>query len=211
MDIETTCRLALAGFLVLAGFIGGYHRRRADKIGGHVSLRNDPVWFWIVIFPAMITYMYPILTFLIHPPWLGFSQMPLPDYLRLLGIPLGLISIILIAWMFHHLGHNVTKTSMPRENATLVMTGPYRWIRHPLYTFSSFLFIAFALLTSSWLIVVSGIIGNSIIALRTRLEEQRLIDKFGDRYRNYMRRTGRFFPLIAFRGDRPASDAMNGA
>lgn len=211
MDIETTCRLALGGFLVLTAFISGYYRLRADKLGGHVSLRNDPVWFWIVIFPAMLTYMYPILAFLIHPPWLGFSVMPLPDYLRLLGIPLGLVSLILIVWMFRHLGHNVTKTSMPRENATLVMTGPYRWIRHPLYTFSGFLFIAFALLTSSWLIIVSGIIGYSIIALRTRLEEQRLIDKFGDRYRNYMKRTGRFFPRLAFRSDQPTSDSMNGA
>ncbi|MCH7573042.1 MAG: hypothetical protein IH891_09030, partial [Planctomycetes bacterium] len=47
MDIETTCRLALAGILVLACFDSGYHRLRAEKQGGRVTLGNDPRWFWI--------------------------------------------------------------------------------------------------------------------------------------------------------------------
>lgn len=211
MDIETTCRLALAGILVLACLDSGYHRLRAEKQGGRVSLRNDPRWFWVVVMPALVAWLLGMLAFLIHPAWLNFTKMPLPDFLRLLGIPLGLVTVILNDWMFRHLGHNVTKTSMPRENASLVMTGPYRWIRHPMYSFGSLLFLAFALLTSSWLIAVSGIVAFFMIALRTRLEERRLIEKFGDAYQNYMRRTGRFFPRIAFRGDRPASDAMKGA
>ena len=211
MDIETTCRLALAGILVLACFDSGYHRLRAEKQGGRVSLRNDPRWFWIVMMLAMAAFLLGTLAFLINPAWLTFTKIALPDYLRLLGIPLGLVTVILNDWMFRHLGHNVTKTSMPRENASLVMTGPYRWIRHPMYSFGGLLFLAFALLTSSWLIAVSGIVAFFMIALRTRLEEQRLIDKFGDRYRNYMRRTGRYFPRLAFRSDRPTSDAMNGA
>ena len=211
MDIETTCRLALAGILVLACFDSGYHRLRAEKQGGRVSLRNDPRWFWIVMMLAMAAFLLGTLAFLINPAWLTFTKIALPDYLRLLGIPLGLVTVILNDWMFRHLGHNVTKTSMPRENASLVMTGPYRWIRHPMYSFGGLLFLAFALLTSSWLIAVSGIVAFFMIALRTRLEERRLIDKFGDRYRNYMRRTGRYFPRLAFRSDRPTSDAMNGA
>ncbi|MCH7603818.1 MAG: isoprenylcysteine carboxylmethyltransferase family protein [Planctomycetes bacterium] len=211
MDIETTCRLALAGILVLACFDSGYHRLRAEKQGGRVSLRNDPRWFWVVMMLAMAAFLLGTLAFLINPAWLTFTKIALPDYLRLLGIPLGLVTVILNDWMFRHLGHNVTKTSMPRDNASLVMTGPYRWIRHPMYSFGSLLFLAFALLTSSWLIAVSGIVAFFMIALRTRLEERRLIDKFGDRYRNYMRRTGRYFPRLAFRSDRPTSDAMNGA
>ena len=211
MDIETTCRLALAGILVLACFDSGYHRLRAEKQGGRVSLRNDPRWFWIVMMLAMAAFLLGTLAFLINPAWLTFTKIALPDYLRLLGIPLGLVTVILNDWMFRHLGHNVTKTSMPRDNASLVMTGPYRWIRHPMYSFGGLLFLAFALLTSSWLIAVSGIVAFFMIALRTRLEERRLIEKFGDRYRNYMRRTGRYFPRLAFRSDHPTSDAMNGA
>ncbi len=211
MDIETTCRIALAGILVLASVDSGYHRIRAEKRGGHVSLGNDPRWFWIVVFPALLAFMLGTFAFLINPGWLNFTKIPMPDYLRLLGIPLGLLTLILNGWMFRHLGDNVTKTSMPRENASLVTTGPYRWIRHPMYSFGGLLFLSFTLLASSWLIALGGSVALVMIAFRARLEEQRLIGKFGDAYRNYMKRTGRFLPRIAFRGNRPTSDAMNGA
>lgn len=211
MTIDSICRLALGGILLLACFDSGYHRLRAERKGGRVGLGNDPIWFWIVIMPAMAAFLLGILGFLINPAWLAFTKIALPDYLRLLGIPLGLVTVILNDWMFRHLGLNVTKTSMPRENASLVMTGPYRWIRHPMYTFGSLLFLSWTLLASSWLLLISGVACFIMIAFRTRLEEKRLIEKFGDAYCNYMKRTGRFLPRFSIRGEKTASDAINGA
>jgi protein-S-isoprenylcysteine O-methyltransferase Ste14 len=56
--------------------------------------------------------------------------------------------------------------------------------------------LAAALLSANLLIAASGAMVILLLALRTPREEQRLIDKFGDDYRQYMAQTGRFFPKL---------------
>lgn len=119
------------------------------------------------------------------------------------GLPLRLLFVASFHWMFRNLGHNITPTSMPREDATLVTTGPYRWIRHPMYTFSLLMFLSLSLLTASWFIAIGGMGAFILLALRSRIEEERLIDKFGEAYRAYMKRTGRFFPRIGMHSEQP--------
>jgi protein-S-isoprenylcysteine O-methyltransferase Ste14 len=43
-------------------------------------------------------------------------------------------------------------------------------------------------------VAVCGIIMFALLAARSRLEEQRLVERFGGAYREYQRRTGRFVP-----------------
>jgi protein-S-isoprenylcysteine O-methyltransferase Ste14 len=86
---------------------------------------------------------------------------------------------------------------MPRAQATLVTTGPYRWIRHPMYSAALLLLVATALLTANVIIAFGGLGMFALLAARSRVEEQRLVDKFGDAYRNYQRTTGRFVPRFA--------------
>ena len=137
------------------------------------------------------------LAFLIQPRWTDFTRFALPPWMRWLGVPIALGGIALFGWMFRHLGLNVTSTSMPRAKATLVTTGPYRWIRHPMYSAALLLVIAAALLTSNSVVGVCGLIMFVLLAARSRLEEERLVEKFGDAYRRYQRQTGRFVPRLA--------------
>ena len=132
--------------------------------------------------------------FLIQPRRIDFAQMEMPGWLRLFGIPVGLVGVALFGWMFRHLGMNVTSTSMPRTNATLVTSGPYRWMRHPMYTAALLLAVATTLLTASAIVGVGGLVMFALLAARSRLEERRLVEKFGDAYRDYQKRTGRFLP-----------------
>ncbi|MCZ6835853.1 MAG: isoprenylcysteine carboxylmethyltransferase family protein, partial [Planctomycetota bacterium] len=99
-------------------------------------------------------------------------------------------------WIFHHQGRNVTPTSKPRDDATLVTSGPYRFIRHPMYSFGLILFLSISLLSSSWFLALSGFVGFTLLALRTRVEERRLVEKFGEDYRHYQRTTGQFLPRL---------------
>jgi protein-S-isoprenylcysteine O-methyltransferase Ste14 len=103
----------------------------------------------------------------------------------------------LFGWMFRHLGLNVTSTSMPRATATLVTTGPYRWVRHPMYSAALVLLVAATLLTANWVVAAGGTVAIALLVARSRVEEQRLVEKFGEAYREYQRSTGRFLPRWA--------------
>ena len=57
-------------------------------------------------------------------------------------------------------------------------------------------FTALSLMAASWLIALLFALGFPVILMRTPLEEQMLIEAFGDDYRAYMKHTGRYFPRI---------------
>ena len=69
-------------------------------------------------------------------------------------------------------------------------------MRHPLYTIGSSMFLSFGMMADSWFIASLACAGIHCMALRTPKEEANLIEKFGDEYRDYMKRTGRFLPKI---------------
>ena len=196
-DPELGLRVALAAMIVGAAAIGIPHRLRADRAGGRVSTQVDPRWFWIgmaVIGPPVVLV---VLGFLIEPRWVAFAQLNVPNGVRGLGGPVGVAGLALFAWMFRHLALNVTSTSMPRQEATLITSGPYRWMRHPMYTAALVLGFAATLLTANLVMLVGGLAMFALLAARSVTEEQRLVRKFGDAYRDYQRRTGRFFPGTA--------------
>ena len=181
--------------LFIAAFMMSEHfRGRADKQGGKIGRGGDGAAFLVpqaIITLATIGWL---LTYLIVPQWIAWSQVELPRWMRFAGAGLGVAAVGLFVWMFKHLGANVTATAQTRPDAQLVTTGPYRWIRHPMYAFGVIWFLAIVLLTASWFIAVTGAAGFSFLVIRCRREEANLIERFGDEYRAYMRRTGRFFP-----------------
>lgn len=194
---ELICRIALAMIFLGAGGIGIPPRLRADRAGGSVSSRGDPRWFWILMLLAGPPLALACVAFLIQPRWLDFALVDFPPWLRILGVPTALAGLALFRWMFRHLGLNITSTSLPRARATLVTSGPYRWVRHPMYTTVLILVVAVTLLTANAVVAASGLAMFALLAARSRIEEQRLVEKFGDAYRTYQGRTGRF--LIRFR------------
>lgn len=194
LDSEMVCRATLAGIIVGAAAIGIPHRLRADRAGGRVPLRVDPPWFWITMAVVGPPVGAACVAFLLNPRWVDFATVSAPPWLRLLGAPVGVAGLALFAWMFRHLGLNVTSTSAPRDRGTLVTSGPYRRMRHPMYTAALILLVAAILLTANTVVAIGGVAAFVLLAARSRLEEQRLVAKFGDEYRAYQARTGRFLP-----------------
>ena len=99
-------------------------------------------------------------------------------------------------WTLSSLGRNLTDTVVTRVEATLVTNGPYRWVRHPFYVTAALLMASVTLLTANWLIGISSMAVLAMLAIRTPKEEQMLIERFGQQYRDYMATTGRFIPWI---------------
>ncbi len=200
LDVETACRLALGLIFLGAAGIGIPHRLRADRAGGPVSRCADPRWFWVLMGLAGPPLTLACLAFLVQPRWVAFAQPELPAGLRLAGVPLAVAGLALFRWMFRHLGLNVTSTSQPRAHATLITSGPYRWVRHPMYSTALILVVAASLLTANIIVGLGGLAMFALLAARSRIEERRLVEKFGDAYRAYQQRTGRFVPRLVSPG-----------
>lgn len=197
VDADTVGRVSLLVIILVTAGIGVPHRLRADRAGGRVSYRVDPPWFWR--FMAILGPLVGLscVAFLVEPQWIGFARLPLAPSLRLAGVPIAGAGLLLFGWMFRHLGLNVTSTFMPRDHATLITTGPYRWMRHPMYSAALLLIIAASLLTANLVVVVGGTGMFALLAARSRVEEKRLEEKFADAYRVYAQRTGRFLPRLS--------------
>ena len=103
----------------------------------------------------------------------------------------------LLVWTFLCLGKNLTDTVVTRQKHTLVTRGPYRWVRLPFYDSAALLALALSLITANWFFFRTGVVMFCLLIIRTRTEEENLVARFGDSYRAYMERTGRFLPRIA--------------
>ena len=102
-------------------------------------------------------------------------------------------------WTFHSLGKNLTDTVVTRRVHTLVTHGPYRWVRHPFYVVVFLWGLSVSLLTANWLLALISVVAVTMLGIRTRVEEAKLSERFGDEYRDYARRTGKFFPALGQR------------
>jgi protein-S-isoprenylcysteine O-methyltransferase Ste14 len=78
----------------------------------------------------------------------------------------------------------------------LVTRGPYRWVRHPFYDCMAAFMVSTALMMANWFVLAAGVIGFGILAARSRTEEEKLLERFGEPYRTYRASTGRFIPGI---------------
>jgi len=194
---ENTFRILAAMILFTGMGISGYYRRKADRdTGERIPRKVDGTALMRVIkLGGLILWLSP-LVYLINPLWMTWAKMGLPDWTRWLGVGIGVLCTLGVYWLFSSIGSGITPTSATRKQHVLVTSGPYRWVRHPLYTVGSSMFVSFGIMADNWFIAALGVLAFIAMAIRTPKEEASLIAKFGDEYRAYMKRTGKFFPKL---------------
>ena len=122
------------------------------------------------------------------------SAVALPAWVRWSGVGTIGAAGALLFWTLRSLGTNLTDTVVTRKVHTLVVNGPYRWVRHPFYDTIALLLLAISLAAANWFMLVTGAVVFTLLAVRAAREEDRLVARFGDDYRRYMARTNRFLP-----------------
>jgi len=194
---ENTFRILAALILFTGMGISAYFRLKADRESGEkVSRKVDGAPMMTAIrLGGLILWLSP-LVYLLNPGWMAWSKIGLPEWVRWLGVGIGVLCTLGIYWLFSSIRTGITPTSATRKEHILVTSGPYRWVRHPLYTVGSSMFIAFGMTADNWFIAALGVLAFIAMAVRTPKEEANLIEKFGDEYRDYMKRTGRYFPKL---------------
>ena len=186
---------------MLAGFAGVIavtlpHRIRAQSQGGGEKLdrRKEGTFMLFTLRPVAGFLWGAILAWMISPASMSWSAMPLPVWARLSGAGLCVLAVALLIWALPALGTNLTDTVVTRQQHTLVTRGAYRWIRHPFYDAMAMVTFGASLLAANWFILLTGVIVFSLLALRSRVEEEQLLARFGEPYREYRAKTGRFLP-----------------
>lgn len=193
MDSENAIRIALTVVILVAMSIGVTHRLRA-RSSEPISRREEGFLFAFVLRFLGLLLWGATFTYLISPSFMAWSSMSLPDWIRWCGVGTAFISSLLMYWTLSSLGKNLTDTVVTRKDATLVTSGPYRWVRHPFYVTASMLMLSITLSTANWLIGVLCAIVLGMLVIRTPKEEQKLLERFGNQYVEYAKSTGRFFP-----------------
>jgi len=193
-DDELFRWILLAGVVALLP-IGLYHRLRAHT-GEKIDRWQEPLLILFGIRVVAGVAGLSLLAYLIDPRWMAWSSVPLPVPLRWAGVALSLLAGVLLVWMFRSLGKNITDTVVTRREHTLVTSGPYRWVRHPMYVALFLAVVGYSLAAANWLLLVSGLTIFTLLAIRSRQEEANLIARFGDDYRRYRAATGGFFPRL---------------
>ena len=195
MTDEGVFRLIAIISIALTLPIGLYHRIRSQATREKLARSEEGIFIMIGLRLCGLVALIALVVYLINPSWMVWSSVPLPTWFRWIGGCLAVFALpSLLFWTFHSLGKNLTDTVVTRREHTLVTHGPYRWVRHPFYDVVLLAFVSMSLLTANWLLALAGLTAFAILVVRTRIEEEKLIERFGDEYRAYMARTGRFLP-----------------
>ena len=170
-------------------------QRAGERFGAYRSAIERQGWRHSVVrttrYLALIIFL---VLYVINPPWFGVLLLPFPEWLRWVGILLGLGSFILYAWAQTVLGKAWSPHLQMRQEHQMVTSGPYACIRHPIYSAYLVFMTGIALITASWLFFGLLAVSIMVVALRIPREELMLIEVFGAKYAEYMRRTGGLLP-----------------
>jgi protein-S-isoprenylcysteine O-methyltransferase Ste14 len=200
MATETVFRTAFFILLVALLAMRVYFIIKVRRSGGRIMPDDQAVAreggrrvfiLRIVLFFALMAFL---VMYIIGVKWIDAFLFSLPGWLRWLGFILGILTVIFWTWTQVHLDTQWSAQLQLSREHHLVTTGPYARIRHPLYSGMCGWFVALSLLTANWIFV--GVCVLTLVGLLWRIprEEQMMIEAFGDEYKAYMQRTGRFFP-----------------
>jgi protein-S-isoprenylcysteine O-methyltransferase Ste14 len=195
---ERIFRTVAAVLLVSAFSVSGYHRHKAERAGEERSpaWQEEGLLVAVGLRSAGLALMLSMAAYVLSPRRMEWSRLDLSPWLRWSGAGLGAASLPLAHWVFSSIGENITPTVTTRRDHELVTDGPYRWVRHPLYSVGSTFWISLSLLAANWFMGLASVAVLVMLLVRLPKEEARLIERFGDEYRAYTERTGCLLPRL---------------
>ena len=189
-------RVILSTLYILVVLVRSYYMRRGNEAGQKISRTQEERFTLPLLASFSFLGTAAGVVYVFAPQRASWATLPTPAWSRWVGVGLGIISLPSFAWTHHALGKNWALALVTKEGHTLVTSGPYRWVRHPMYTAIFLQSLASFLLSANWVIGLTGLGTSMLCVARVREEEALMVEEFGDQYQAYMERTGRFLPRL---------------
>ena len=197
MDEQSLFRWIFIAIFVITFSISGYFRRQARRSGEVIRRAREGRGMVVLRLLFAAPFYVSILAYMINPPWMAWSMMSVPTWPRWLAALVGLGMLPIIYRVMRSIGQNISETFLTKVDHLLVTHGPYRWVRHPLYSVATVVFVSLSIVAANWFMLTMALL---LIVVISRVviprEEAQLILKFGDAYRAYQQRTGRLVPRL---------------
>ena len=204
MNEDMVFLVLLSAIVFIGTGIRRYYSYRIEKISQRLSVRErieemiqaEGRIFAVLYYASSVYVIILLLLNLLFPYSFILFQFPFPDWLRWLGVGLGFLSIPFLLWVHCVLDKKWSVTLKLQADHRLVTSGPYRRIRHPMYTVLMVYELSWVLVSANLLFLTYYAITILLIILRIPKEERMMLEKFAEEYRIYMKRTGRLLPYF---------------
>ena len=113
-----------------------------------------------------------------------------------IGILLMLVGFAVTIWARRTLGRNWSSNVTQKENHELIQTGPYGWVRHPIYTGLLIAFLGSIIGLDEWRGVLAFLCILVSFIIKLRIEERFMVELFGPAYDAYRQRVGMLLPFL---------------
>ena len=124
-------------------------------------------------------------------------ELDVPDPMRWSGLALVALGVAFALWAIATLGRHYDLELEVHRDHELVRSGPYRFVRHPVYTGLALHFAGACLATGNLLLIAGTLLVTyPALYLRAKTEERLLRERFGAAYDDYARRVGMLVPLL---------------
>lgn len=137
-----------------------------------------------------------LLLLILSIPGLTHRFLPASDTVTAVGLTIQAASLLFAVWSRKCLGSNWSGEVRIAAGHSLVRSGPYRFVRHPIYTAVVGMYVGTAIISGE----VHAPLALLVVALayrrKLRLEEQALTEVFGQEYLTYQRDTWAVVPLL---------------
>ncbi len=195
MHVEQVFRWSFIALFVASASISKYYRRRARMSGEAISRRQEGQLAMLLRGLFALPVILSFFAYMLNPRWMAWSMMPLPIWVRWVGVGLGTTSIPLLWWVFSSIGSNISETVLTKREHSLITSGAFRWVRHPLYSVTILLFGSYSVIASNWwMMLFIALALVMIVGVVIPREEEALVARFGKEYEDYRGRAGRLLP-----------------
>ena len=153
------------------------------------SYRAGRGWWWFALIFVVVFVIFD------YTPYAKLHLVPQTPLVGAIADVLCVGGIAYAIWARRHLGKNWSPRPALKEGHELVTSGPYRLVRHPIYTGILAAFIGSALVSGAPWLVAIVIVGAMFVA-RVKTEEGIMTKQFPDQYPEYKKKTWALIPFI---------------
>lgn len=174
--------------MAVVGLVRLRYRRRAQIEQARVNQRS--LSFALKQLAAVGAF-FVIAMHTIKPSVMAWTEFPLPLLVRLIAVPMVIVTTAVVAWVADEVAPGIDA----RGRETLVTSGVYGLVRHPLYAAVTAAAVALTLLSANWVVgVLSVALCGDLLAVRARREDARLALLQPEAYAAYAARTPAYVP-----------------